>query len=153
MIGKTKGAALKNDEDFPDAIAFSVHDQNLAYFIYCDGIYQLGNFCKTNYDANLNKKVNLTYLCANAYAMKNFNGKNVDISDKRRGHYCFDKWCRNNEWWISFLFLNHRNVNINICVGANVNSWLAYEEKDKAKHLHYNHEFKKGSCMEKEASG
>ena len=45
---------------------------------------------------------------------------------------------------------NYGNVNLNSFhahQGANVDVWLVCSEKDKAKHLHDHHEFKKGSCV------
>ena len=94
--------------------------------------------------------MNLTFLRANAQTKHDFNVNSVDIADQHRGHYRFDKWCRNNKWWMALFHWNYGDVNLNsfhIYQGANIDVWLVCSEKDKAKHLYDHYELKKGSFM------
>ena len=96
------------------------------------------------------KKVNLTFLRTNTQSEHNWNMNNVDVADQCRGNYRFDKWCRNNKWWMALFFWNHGNVHVNafkFYVGANIDAWSVCGEENKSKCLHDHYEHKKGDCI------
>jgi len=151
LVGTTKAAILRSNDNCPNIVAFCVFDQKPVYFLSTTmkNITWL-SMQKKVYDPNLKKLEKLTFLRTNAQDDYNNNMNGVDIADQFRGHYRMDKWCRNNKWWMALWYWGYGNVNNNALrtyESANIDIWLTCEKGSKRQNLHDHYTFRKASCL------
>ena len=151
LVGATKAAILRSNDNCPNIVAFCVFDQKPVYFLSTTmkNITWL-SMQKKVYDPNLKKLEKLTFLRTNAQDDYNNNMNGVDIADQFRGHYRKDKWCRNNKWWMALWYWGYGNVNNNALrtyESANIDIWLTCEKGNKRQNSHDHYTFRKASCL------
>ena len=98
--GNVKAAALKGDSVVKEIAAFVVCDAKPVDFISTTAISLKWKEKKRRVcDATSNKITEISYLRTQMQDDCNNGMNDVDMSDKLRKIYCFNRWLRNMKWW------------------------------------------------------